>query len=191
MMITNLRKVIGERLFGNSVSKDTSQMEPFLKQKDKIIDLGAGHCLYTKLLKDKGYDVQPVDIENSSYYPEIEVYIYDGEHLPFKDNEFDVCLLRSVLHHTTNPEVVLKEAVRVSKKLIIYENVITNNIFQRYSTYLMDCIMNKELIGGPHANKTDKEWRLLFEKSELDLVNIIDRKAWFFLQDKIYFLKNL
>ncbi len=189
MITINLRKAIGEKLFGNAVSENTSQMESFLKQKDKIIDLGAGTCLFTKLLKDKGYYVQPVDIKNRSYYPEIEVYVYDGEHLPFKDNEFDVCLLRSILHHTPNPEVVLKEAVRVSKKLIIHENTVTN-IFQRYYTYLIDCILNKELV-EPHTNKTDKEWKHLFKKLELDLVNVKDEKALFFLQDKIYFLTKI
>ncbi len=189
MITINLRKVIREKLFGNAVSEDTSQMESFLKPGDKIIDLGAGHCLYTKLLKDKGYDVQPVDIKNHSYYKEIEVYVYDGEHLPFKDNEFDVCLLRSVLHHTLDPEIVLKEAVRVSKKLTIYENVVTN-VFQRYCTYFIDCIMNKELI-EPHTNKTDKEWQHLFKELELDLINVIDKKALFFRQDKIYFLKKI
>lgn len=189
MIITNLRKVIGEKLFGNTVAEITNKIVPFLKPTDKIIDLGAGPCFYTKLLRGKGYSVQPVDIKNRSFYSEIEVIIYDGENLPFKDNEFDVCLLRSVLHHTPNPEVVLQEAIRVAKKLIIHENVVTN-IFQRYYTYLIDCIMNKELI-EPHTNKTDKEWRLLFNKLKLDLVNTIDEKAWLFLQNKIYFLKKL
>lgn len=189
VILTNLRRALGEKLFGNAVSKATSQMESFLKQKDKTIDLGAGTCLFTKLLKDKGYDIQPVDIKNRSYYPEVDVFVYDGEHLPFKDNTFDVCLLRSVLHHTPDPEVVLKEAVRVSKKIIIHENVITN-IFQRYYTYLIDCIMNKELI-EPHTNKTDKEWKLLFKKLKLDLLNVIDEKELLFLQNKIYFLKKL
>ena len=129
--ITNFRKAVGEKIFGNAISEVTSQIELFLKPRDKIIDLGAGNCRFTKLLKDKGYDVVPVDVKDRSYHPEIEVYVYDGVHLPFKDNEFDVCLLKSVLHHTPNPEVVLKEAVRVSKKLIIYENVVTN-ILQRY-----------------------------------------------------------
>lgn len=189
MIIANLQKVIGEKLFGNAVSESTSKMESFLELGDRILDLGAGTCLYTKLLKDKGYDVQAVDVKNRSYYPEIEVYVYDGEHLPFKDNEFDVCFLRSVLHHTPDPEVILKEAVRVSKKLIIHENVITN-IFQRYYTYLIDCIMNKELI-EPHTNKTDKEWQLLFKKLKLKLVNIMDETALVFLQNKMYFLNKL
>lgn len=188
MFVTNLRRALGEKLFGNSIARNTNQILPFLKAKDKIIDLGAGTGIYTQLLKRKGYNVQPVDIKDYSYYPEIKVNVYDGEHLPFKDNEFDVCLLRSVLHHTPDPEVVLKEAVRVSKKLIIHENVVTN-IFQRYYTYLIDCVMNKELI-EPHTNKTDIDWRLLFKKLELDLVNVIDEKAWVFLQNKTYVLEK-
>ena len=163
-------------------------MVSFLKSTDKIIDLGAGTGVYTQLLKRKGFNVQPVDIKDYSYYSDIGMCLYDGKHLPFKNNEFDVCLLRSVLHHSSHPEVVLKEAVRVSKKLIIHENVITN-IFQRYYTYLIDCIMNKELI-EPHTNKTDREWLLLFKKLNLDLLNVIDEKAFLFLQNKTYILKK-
>lgn len=189
MVTTNLRRVMGEKLFGNLISEYTNQVVPFLKSKDKIIDLGAGTGIYTQLLKSKGFNVQPMDIKDYSYYSDIGMCLYDGEHLPFKKNEFDVCFLRSVLHHTPDPEVVLKEAVRVSKKLIIHENVITN-VFQRNYTYLIDCIMNKELI-EPHTNKTDKEWRALFKKLELKLLNVIDKKAFLFLQNKTYVLKKL
>ncbi len=188
-IITNLRRAMGEKLFGNSTARYINQIIPFLKPKDKIIDLGAGTSVYTKLLKNKGYNVQPVDIKNYSYYSDIGMCVYDGKHLPFKNNDFDVCLLRSVLHHSSDPEVVLKEAVRVSKKLIIHENVITN-IFQRYYTFLIDCIMNKELI-EPHTNKTDEEWRALFKRLNLDLVDTIDEKAFLFLQNKTYVLKKL
>ncbi len=62
--------------------------------------------------------------------------------------------------------------------------------FKDICTYLSDGVMNQELI-EPHTNKTDKEWRYLFNNLELDLVNVIDKKTWFFLQDKIYFLKKL
>lgn len=188
MTITNLRRFMGEKLFGNSIANYTDKILPFLKSSDKIIDLGSGTGIYTQILKGKGYNVQPVDVKNYSYYPNIEMCLYDGKHLPFKKNEFDVCLLRSVLHHAPNPEVVLKEAARVSKKLIIHENVITN-IFQRYYTYLIDCIMNKELI-EPHTNKTDREWIILFKKMKLELLSVINEKALLFLRNKTYVLKH-
>lgn len=188
MTIQDLRKAIGEKLFGSDVMEAINVIESFLKPKDKIIDLGAGSCMFTKALKDKGYDVQAVDVKDYNYYKEIKVLVYDGKRLPFKDNEFDTCLLRAVLHHTYDPELVLKEAARVSKKLIIYENVFSN-IFQKYYTFAIDSIMNKELI-EPHTNKTDKEWRLLFKKLSLKSVKIIDQKAYFFMKDKIYFLNK-
>ena len=187
--ITNLRKAIGEKIFGNVIFEVISEIESFFRPMDKIIDLGAGNCRFTKLLKDKGYDVQPVDVKDRSYHKEIAVHVYDGVHLPFKDSEFDICLLKSVLHHTSDPKIVLKEAVRVSKKIVIYENVVTN-IFQRYITYFSDCVMNQELI-QPYTHKTDKEWRYLFNELELDLVKVTDKKTWYLLQDKVYYLKKL
>ncbi|MBI2028297.1 MAG: class I SAM-dependent methyltransferase [Candidatus Levybacteria bacterium] len=189
MSITVLRKFIGQKLFGNDVIETIALMKPFLKKKYKILDLGAGTCQFTKLLREEGYNIEPVDVKDYNYYPEIKVRVYDGKHLPFKDNEFDVCILRAVLHHTPNPNAVLEEAERVSRRLIIFENVITNP-FQKYYTFFVDSVMNKELI-APHTNKTDKEWKLLFKHLKLSLVETIRKTDWLFMQDRIYFLQKI
>jgi len=41
-----------------------------------------------------------------------------AEELPFKDNEFDGVLFATSLDHVKNPDIALKEAIRVSKKYI-------------------------------------------------------------------------
>ncbi len=164
-------------------------IQKLVKESDRILDLGAGTCLFTKKLREKGYNVYPIDVRNRSYYKEIRPEIYDGEHLLLKNNSFDVCLLIAVLHHTKNPEVVLNEAVRVSKKLIIYEDVVTNPI-QRFYTYFIDSVLNKELI-APHTNKKDEEWKGLFSELGLNLVKTKYRRTWLFLQNPMYFLEKI
>lgn len=184
----SLRNKIGEKIFGNDVVEIVNQIMSFLKQGDTVIDLGAGTCLFTKLLREKGYVVTPVDIVNRSYYVNINSIIYDGQHLPFNDNKFNTCILIAVLHHTRNPEAVLKEAVRVSKKIVIYEDVITN-VFQRYYTYFVDSVLNKELIAH-HSNKTDFEWQELFNNLGLKIVRKEYKKSWLFLSNPLYFLEK-
>ncbi len=184
----NIRKTISEIIFGNVNDRPPKQIESFLQPKDRVLDLGAGSCLNTKILRDRGYSVLPVDIKNKSVYKDIPSQVYDGKHLPFKNNAFDVCLLLSVLHHTQDPEAVLKEAIRVSKKLVVYEDAITNR-FQRFYTYVIDSVLNQELV-APHTNKTDNEWRQLFKKLRLKLVNSTYRKSWLFLHNPMYFLKK-
>src|SRR5919108_3625942 len=99
---------------------------PFLNKDEKILDLGCGQCIHSKLLKDHGFDVTSVDVKARSIYPDITPIVYDGKTLPFKDNEFDTCMLIAVLHHTPDPELVIKEAMRVSQKLIIREDIYSN-----------------------------------------------------------------
>lgn len=185
----SLRKAIGEKIFGARVEEIVDQIKSFLRLDDLIIDLGAGPCLFTKLLREQGYKVKPVDIKNRSYYENISSQIYDGKNLPFKNDDFDICLLIAVLHHTPHPERVLKEAIRVSTKIIIYEDVVTN-IFQKLYTYFIDSVLNKEFFGHPHTNKTDKQWRRLFKKLGLKLVRVEYKKSWLFLLNLMYFLEK-
>lgn len=184
----NLRKKINEILMSPNVNNIANYISSFVKPGDKIIDLGSGTGIYTKIFREKGYNVTPVDVKIRSKYSDIVISIYDGEHLSFKDNKFDVCFLIAVLHHTKDPEVVLKEAIRVSKKLVVYEDAITN-IFQRYYTYLTDSFFNQEWI-APHTNKTDAQWRVIFKKLGLRLVKTKYEKTWLFLQNPIYFLEK-
>lgn len=189
MTVTNLRKVIVEKLFNARVDETVENIESFLPTGSTVLDLGAGTCVLTKLLRERGYTVKPVDIKNRSCYPDIICEIYDGEHLPFKKDQFTACILIAVLHHTPDPEVILKEAVRVSKRVIVYEDAVTN-IFQRLYTYFIDSLLNKEFRGHPHTNKNDQEWKKLFNKMELKLIRTEYKKTWLFLYNPIYFLES-
>ncbi len=184
----SIKKRIGKILLSYNVDTTIGHVLSFLKSGDTIIDLGAGTCDITNILLEKGYSVTPVETKSRSRHPEIVPVVYDGKRIPFKNDKFDVCILIAVLHHTPDPEVVLKEAIRVSKKIIIYEDAVTN-IFQRYYTYLLDSYFNRELI-APHTNKTDKEWRVLFKKLRLKLVKVTYEKTWLFFQNPTYFLKK-
>jgi SAM-dependent methyltransferase len=49
----------------------------------------------------------------------IPVVEYDGVRIPHPNKSFDVVFFLDVLHHTTDPMLLLKEARRVSRKYII------------------------------------------------------------------------
>lgn len=48
----------------------------------------------------------------------VEVVVHDGETLPFPDRSFEAVLLADVLHHCASPEAVLREALRVSARVV-------------------------------------------------------------------------
>jgi 2-polyprenyl-3-methyl-5-hydroxy-6-metoxy-1,4-benzoquinol methylase len=81
-----------------------------------MLDVGCGDGLLAKrtgeLLQIE--DVRGVDIKVQAHC-RIPVHGYDGVTLPFPEQTFDIVTISDVLHHTSNPEQVLKELFRVTK----------------------------------------------------------------------------
>ena len=134
---------------------------PYLDQNDKILDIGCGFATVARQLQEKNYRLTGVDIKDISLYDDVRPVVYNGKKLPFADNSFDVSLILTVLHHTDNPAAIIREAARVSKRIIIVEDLITT-VYQKYLTYSMDCLLNFEFFNHPHTNKTQEEWEMLF-----------------------------
>ncbi|RMF55023.1 class I SAM-dependent methyltransferase [Candidatus Woesearchaeota archaeon] len=172
---------------GPSRSK-VKRITKHLKKTDNILDIGSGYGAVSWLLRKQGYKVTPLDVKNKSCTKEIRPIIYNGRKIPFKDKSFDVALLITVLHHTKNPEEVLKEARRVAKRLIVMEETYSN-IFQKYVTFIIDSLVNFEFLGHPHTNKTDAEWRRTFRNMGLEVCDVNKKRQLVFLEQVTYFLR--
>jgi len=89
---------------------------------DKILDLGCGPAsLWPELTKIKninltGCDISPEMIKEArKYFPQNKFIVADSEKLPFKDEEFDMVICSSVLHHMPSLEKSFQEIKRVLK----------------------------------------------------------------------------
>jgi len=136
---------------------------PYLKNSNKIIDIGSGTGDVAFLLEKIGKKITPVDVNNFHGPRLVKTIIYDGKTLPFKDKSFDTALLLTVLHHTSNPGAVFLEASRVANEVIIIETSYTNSI-NRFFTIISDAIGNLRLEASWSSYKTDKDWKTFFEK---------------------------
>jgi SAM-dependent methyltransferase len=137
----------------------------------KLLEVGAGNGALMKLLGDEGMKLSALDIEDKSLFDDSDVRVYDGEKFPFGDKEFNVCQLITMLHHTTNAEELIREAKRVSDRVIIMEDIYENPL-QKYITWFTDSLVNWEFYGHPHTNRTDAEWNELFERNGLVVDNV-------------------
>lgn len=141
-----------------------------LRPGESVLDLGSGHGGLCLALREQGLEVHPVDVVDHSFFPEVKPTLYDGKVLPFADGQFDVTLLVTVLHHTPDPDAVLREAKRVTRGRIVVMEDIYSNTLQKHLTYFTDSLVNLEFEGHPHTNRTDAEWLATFERLGLRVV---------------------
>ena len=164
-------------------------VSPYLNRGELILDIGPASCTVTESLMKRGLKVFPLDIENFSIVDAVLPTIYDGGRMPFDDNQFDTSLILFVLHHTPNPLEVLTEAKRVSKRILVMEDIVTSPA-QRILTAALDSLMNLEFFDQPHTNKGDEEWKAIFRGLGLRLLNEKYKTSAAVMKHALYFLEK-
>lgn len=166
--------------------KIVERITPFLKTSQKIVDIGCGKGLVTKLLRQKGKKVTAVDVKSFKYPREIsDVILYDGQKLPFPNNSFDTALLITVMHHTPNPSIVFKEAARVGKEIVIVETTY-RNLWQKNYTVVVDSMVNLQPKFYKDSYKSDNEWRELFKDNGFKIIS-----SQFFEDKELFICKEI
>jgi ubiquinone/menaquinone biosynthesis C-methylase UbiE len=126
-MVAHFRR----RVYGHRSRWTARKLAQFISSTDRVLDVGAGDCRLSVLLKKKvGCEVVPVDVEDFNE-TDLALTIFDGKKLPFPDDSFDAVLLIFVLHHAEDAKAVLEEARRVSRKRVIVFEDVTSNIWDR------------------------------------------------------------
>ncbi|MHB1357651.1 MAG: class I SAM-dependent methyltransferase [Anaerolineae bacterium] len=141
----------------------------WLQPNDRVLDLGTGSGFITRHLQNRGYIVTAVDVRNTSRCPEITPLLYDGLHLPFAKDSFDVCLLSTVLHHTPQPDLVIAEAMRVARRIIVIEDIYRTQL-GRWSAIVGCSLANKQFRNHPHSNRSDADWQATFSRLGLEIL---------------------
>ena len=117
----------------------------------KILDIAAGTGASTRPLVDAGADVIAVDFSagminvGKKRNKDIKFVQGDALNLPFEDNSFDVTTISFGLRNTSNINLALKDALRVTKvggRIVIAEFSHPSNFLFRkiYLNYLMKAL---------------------------------------------------
>jgi SAM-dependent methyltransferase len=95
----------------------------------------------------------------------IPVAAFDGGRLPYADRAFDFVLLVDVLHHTDNPEALLKECLRVSRKFVLIKDHLCNSRLDNWILRSMDWIGNRPYgVALTYNYLSSTAWSNLFSK---------------------------
>ena len=164
-----LRRAVS-RLAAPRARDVADRIQPLLRPGDRVVDIGSGTCQICEILQGRGFAVTPVDVADLSFVDSIAPRVYDGHTLPFAAGDFDVGLLITVLHHTPDPDRIVREAARVCRRLIVVEDV-HRGTAHKYFTFAMDSLVNLEFVGHPHTNRSDGEWRATFARLGLRVVH--------------------
>jgi hypothetical protein len=182
-------KYLVYRLLRSRARGLAKSVSPYLRKEDLILDIGSDSCTVPEILIEQNLKVIPLDIQNYSIVNTISPTLYDGSRMPFKDNQFDTALILFVLHHSYHPAELLVEAKRVSRKILIFEDIITSSV-HGHLTAALDSIMNLEFYNQPHSNKRDQEWRALFDDLGFRLLNQEYKNFGAVIKQALYFLEK-
>lgn len=156
----------------NQLRADTvvKRVWPYIKNANKLIDVGSGTGYVASILKREGKDITPVDVDSFRGLRLIKPIIYDGKKLPFSDKTFDIGLLLTVLHHTHDPSIVFSEVARVAKEIVVIETSY-KSCLGKYITVIADTISNLQTKANWDSYKTDSEWKEFFKNKGFRIVD--------------------
>jgi SAM-dependent methyltransferase len=120
-----------------------TRIAQLLPQGSSVLDVGCGDGQVDRAivgqrpdLRVEGVDVLLRPSASAAVRP------FDGTTVPYPDASFDSVLLVDVLHHTTDPMILLREASRVARRCIVIKDVQNDGLGGDQTLRFMDWVGN-------------------------------------------------
>jgi SAM-dependent methyltransferase len=137
-----------------------------IPQNANVLDVGSGDGRLARLVADKRPDIsiRGLDVRVRAGAA-ISVERFNGRSIPYGDGSFDVVMFVDVLHHTADPMILLREAVRVARQVILIKDHSLRGAFAYSTLRLMDWVGNaRHNVDLPYNYWTPAEWHGAFDK---------------------------
>ncbi len=142
---------------------------------EKVLDFGAGNGLLAREIKEQ-LDKEVILVDVVDYnYTELPMILYNPEgRLPLADEGVDTTILYTVLHHASDPEHLLEEAMRVTKqRLVIKESYIEEDdirITNSFFDWFYNRVIGDEDINVPLNFLKVEVWKKLLKLYDFEVI---------------------
>jgi SAM-dependent methyltransferase len=155
----------GRHVAGNRVQRLADRLAPLIPDNAQVLDVGCGDGSVAQRIMHLRPDVvvRGLDVLIRPA-PAIPVEPFDGQHLPCGDASVDTVMFVDVLHHTTDPHVLLAEAARVARRRVILKDHTRDGWLAQATLRFMDWVGNAHHgVALPYNYWSRREWDRAFE----------------------------
>ena len=141
-------------------------------ERTSLLDVGCGDGTVGKLVSEL---VPGASVAGAEFAPRPDCAIpcagFDGLKLPFADGTFDGCMFVDVLHHSSDPLAIVRDAVRVSRRFVLIKDHLAENAFDHLTLRFMDWVGNRPHgVVLPYAYLSAQQWADLYRGAGLNEV---------------------
>ena len=164
-----LEKIHGGYVHRRRIRLLAAHLAELLPRNATVLDVGCGDGALAGLIRQRRPDVSLRGID-VLVRPQtaIPVEKFDGRTMPAADGSYDVVMFVDVLHHTTDPMVLLREARRVARHAVLLKDHTCDGWLARPTLRFMDGVGNaRHGVELPYNYWPRRQWEKAF--GELDL----------------------
>ena len=179
-MIRGLLRRLHKPIYEYRQKRLVELIAPHLHSGNRVLDVGCGfgHLGRALVTRIPGLTVEGIErVRRGGEL--IPITEYDGRGMPWNDSTFDAVILADVLHHDLDPDALLREAARVSKRLVIVKDHLREGFLAHQRISLLDWAANAGYnVPCTYRYNNRAEWRrtignagtsLIEERTSIDI----------------------
>lgn len=156
-----LDRVHGDYVFSRRTRILSDLLLQLLPSQGTVLDVGCGDGTIASLIMQQrpGLQLQGIDILVRPK-PLIPVTKFDGRTIPLADKSVDAVMFVDVLHHANDPFVLLDEARRVARQMVVIKDHTRDGLLAESRLRFMDWVGNaRHGVALPYNYFSTAQWR--------------------------------